>query len=115
MYDVLREREGWYEVAEEDEDDPDSWDFFWADTSWVHEHLSNKTKLAPHQRVNHFPSHYELTRKDLLVKNLKRAKRALEREGQLARMPARDRTDAMIEEARMYTRGVWPWSPEDDE
>jgi len=81
VYDVLREREGWYEVAEEDEDDPDSWDFFWADTSWCHEHLS-RTKLAPHQRVNHFANHYELTRKDLLVKNLKRAKRALEREGQ---------------------------------
>ena len=81
VYDVLREREGWSEVAEEDEDDPDSWAFFWADTSWCHEHLS-RTKLAPHQRVNHFANHYELTRKDLLVKNLKRAKRALEREGQ---------------------------------
>ena len=32
--------------------------------------------------MNHFANHYELTRKDLLVKNLKRAKRALEREGQ---------------------------------
>lgn len=32
------------------------------------------------QRINHFPNHYELTRKDLLIKNLKRAKRQLERE-----------------------------------
>lgn len=28
---------------------------------------------APHGRlVNHFPNHYELTRKDLMVKNVKR-------------------------------------------
>jgi tubulin polyglutamylase TTLL9 len=32
------------------------------------------------QRINHFPNHYELTRKDLLVKNLKRMRRQLERE-----------------------------------
>ena len=32
------------------------------------------------QRVNHFRNHYELTRKDLMVKNLKRMKRQLERD-----------------------------------
>jgi len=32
------------------------------------------------QRINHFPNHYELTRKDLLIKNLKRAKKQLDRE-----------------------------------
>ena len=32
-------------------------------------------RLAAHQRVNHFRNHYELTRKDLLVKNLKRTKK----------------------------------------
>lgn len=31
--------------------------------------------------INHFPNHYELTRKDLLVKNIKRYRRDLEREG----------------------------------
>ncbi len=36
--------------------------------------------LADWQRINHFPNHYELTRKDLLIKNLKRAKKQLERE-----------------------------------
>lgn len=32
-----------------------------------------------HQRVNHFRNHYELTRKDLLVKNVKRMRKQLER------------------------------------
>lgn len=31
--------------------------------------------------VNHFPTHLELTRKDLMVKNIKRYRRDLEREG----------------------------------
>lgn len=31
------------------------------------------------QRLNHFPNHYELTRKDLMVKNLKRTRKQLER------------------------------------
>ena len=34
-------------------------------------------RLAAHQRVNHFRNHYELTRKDLLVKNLKRTKKVV--------------------------------------
>ena len=34
-----------------------------------------------YQRVNHFPNQYELCRKDLLTKNIKKAKRQLEREG----------------------------------
>ena len=40
----------------------------------------DKVHLSDWQRVNHFPNHYELTRKDLLIKNLKRAKRMHERE-----------------------------------
>jgi tubulin polyglutamylase TTLL1 len=31
--------------------------------------------------INHFPNHYELSRKDLLVKNIKRYRKDLEREG----------------------------------
>jgi hypothetical protein len=37
--------------------------------------------LNERQRVNHFRNYYELCRKDLLIKNLKRMKRQLEREG----------------------------------
>lgn len=35
-------------------------------------------KLQPHQRINHFPNHVELTRKDLLVKNWRRYRKARE-------------------------------------
>lgn len=75
--DVLREREGWRETESEL-----GWDVFWADTGWCHDNL-DKVRLGEHQRVNHFRNHYELTRKDLLVKNLKRMKKALEKEGQV--------------------------------
>ena len=33
------------------------------------------------QLINHFSNHYELTRKDAMVKNIKRYRRDLEREG----------------------------------
>lgn len=46
---------------------------------WIHHEL-DKMHLNDWQRVNHFPNHYELTRKDLLIKNLKRAKKQLDRE-----------------------------------
>jgi hypothetical protein len=46
---------------------------------WIHHEL-DKMHLNDWQRINHFPNHYELTRKDLLIKNLKRAKRQLEKE-----------------------------------
>lgn len=55
------------------------WDFHWADVGWIREHLDAFTPLQDHQRINHFQNHYELTRKDLLVKNLKRIKRQLQR------------------------------------
>lgn len=32
-------------------------------------------RLTDHQIINHFPNHYELTRKDLMIKNLKRYKK----------------------------------------
>jgi hypothetical protein len=37
-------------------------------------------EVRPSQ-VNHFPNHYELTRKDLMVKNLRRYRKDLERDG----------------------------------
>ena len=37
-------------------------------------------KLGDHQILNHFPNHTELTRKDLLVKNVKRYRKELEKE-----------------------------------
>ena len=71
IFDVLRYLD-WIET------DGDDWDFFWADTGSIHD--LDHVHLQEHQRLNHFRNHYELTRKDLLIKNLKRMKKSLERD-----------------------------------
>lgn len=38
-------------------------------------------RLSDEQMVNHFPNHYELTRKDLMIKNIKRYRKDMEKEG----------------------------------
>jgi tubulin polyglutamylase TTLL9 len=63
--DVMRDR-GWKETESETE-----WEFFWCDIHWLHESYDG-LYLREDQRINHFKNHYELTRKDLLVKNMKR-------------------------------------------
>ena len=73
VLDVMRSK-GWKETDSETE-----WDFFWADVGWIREVLDHM-RLEEHQRINHYRNHYELTRKDLMVKNLKRMKKALDRE-----------------------------------
>ena len=73
IYDVLRTRRGWKET-----DSDTDWDINWADTAWIREFFDS-IHFEDHQRVNHFRNHYELTRKDLTIKNLKRMKRHLER------------------------------------
>ncbi len=58
----------------------DDWDILWCEKEqidWVYEN----NHLGPNQRVNHFRGYYELCRKDLLIKNLKKYRRALEKEG----------------------------------
>eukprot|EP00736_Rhodelphis_marinus_P007980 Rmarinus@m.3497 len=72
--DALSSR-GWKEVESNETD----WDINWCDTGWMRENFDH-IHLEEHQRVNHFRNHYELTRKDLLIKNLKRMKKQLERE-----------------------------------
>lgn len=74
IYDVLKSR-GFRETdAERD------WDLFWCDKEWIHD-VFDHIHLQSHQKVNHFRNHYELTRKDLLVKNIKRAQRQAQRDG----------------------------------
>ncbi|GFR46693.1 hypothetical protein Agub_g8312, partial [Astrephomene gubernaculifera] len=74
-------RRGWIEVTDTIEE-ADGWDLWWANVQNIKALFGdNLTRLQPHQRVNHFPNHYELTRKDLLVKNIKRYQVQAKREG----------------------------------
>lgn len=54
----------------------------WYEREYIYEVL-NHQHLMPTQKVNHFRNHYELTRKDLMVKNLKRHKKQFEKEGKV--------------------------------
>ena len=69
---------GWAESGDEVE-----WDVHWTSKEWTKGVLP-KIHLFPHQRINHFRNYYELTRKDLLIKNLKRRRNALLKEGRTA-------------------------------
>ncbi|ELT87418.1 hypothetical protein CAPTEDRAFT_168095 [Capitella teleta] len=72
------EKRGWVSVGA-DED----WNFYWATVQSVRNIFSveNGYRLADDQVINHFPNHYELTRKDLMVKNIKRYRKDLDKEG----------------------------------
>lgn len=74
IYDVLRAR-GWQQTESDTE-----WDVAWVDKDWIRENFDS-LHLSEHQRINHFRNHYELTRKDNLIKNLKRMQRQLQRDG----------------------------------
>jgi tubulin polyglutamylase TTLL9 len=58
----------------------EDWDMHWAEREWVYE-VFDTMHLQPWQRINHFRNGRELCRKDNLIKNVKRAKRTLEKEG----------------------------------
>ena len=74
--DVMKAK-GWVEVK----DDSD-WDFYWCDISWMREHFDH-VYLEEHQKICHFRNHYELSRKNLMAKNLKRLKKHLEKDSKL--------------------------------
>ena len=63
--------------------DGDDWHLYWASVQTVKNIFNPESgfRLADNQLINHFPNHYELTRKDLLVKNLKRMHPMHEKEG----------------------------------
>ena len=71
---------------EEDEEENMDWDFIWASRAWIHAKMLGNAPvvLRPNQRVNHFPNSFELTRKDLMAKNLQRLRRELRKTGQEA-------------------------------
>ncbi|XP_031569388.1 probable tubulin polyglutamylase TTLL9 isoform X1 [Actinia tenebrosa] len=71
--DVLRSK-GWSEARDEND-----WDFYWCDVGWMRESFDH-TYMDEHVKISHFRNHYELTRKNLMIKNLKRLKKQIERE-----------------------------------
>jgi len=111
--DVLAGR-GWREVGEDME-----WDFVWADREWVYSAF-DKMHLEQWQRLNHFRNGRELCRKDLMAKNLKRRRRALEKEGRMDEAAAYDfipttfvlpREYSMFVEEFKKIGGVWIMKP----
>eukprot|EP01047_Picozoa_sp_COSAG01_P071932 COSAG01_NODE_11302_length_1963_cov_2.207618_1_plen_448_part_00 len=85
VHDVFKSRKGWREMPRDEDGvytDSMDWDICWSDRSWVAQNFDTM-RLEEWQRVNHFRNNYELTRKDHMVKNLKRQKKQLEREGRL--------------------------------
>ncbi|XP_006866909.1 PREDICTED: probable tubulin polyglutamylase TTLL1 isoform X2 [Chrysochloris asiatica] len=71
------EKRGWVQVSENED-----WNFYWMSVQTIRNVFSVETgyRLSDDQIVNHFPNHYELTRKDLMVKNIKRYRKELEKE-----------------------------------
>ncbi|KAH7468528.1 hypothetical protein KRP22_012011 [Phytophthora ramorum] len=65
------ERRGWTKT------EGDDWNIYWANKTTIKNMFNpeNGIRLVDGQYVNHFPNHYELTRKDLMVKNIKRYKK----------------------------------------
>ncbi|XP_076330463.1 tubulin tyrosine ligase-like 1B isoform X5 [Tachypleus tridentatus] len=77
------EKQGWFPVGPEED-----WNLYWASVQTVRAIFSvesgfrlSDSHVFVFRVVNHFPNHYELTRKDLLVKNIKRYRKDLEKEG----------------------------------
>lgn len=61
----------------------EDWNFYWAGVQTCRNIFSVDSgyRMHDYQLINHFPNHYELSRKDLLVKNIKRYRKDLERDG----------------------------------
>lgn len=72
------EKNGWVKCA-----DHEHWNIFWALPWSVRSifNLDSGYRLSENQLLNHYPNHIELTRKDLMVKNLKRFRKDMEKEG----------------------------------
>ncbi|ETO32154.1 tubulin tyrosine ligase-like protein [Reticulomyxa filosa] len=63
--------------------DDEEWNVYWASVSRVRKlfNFESGVRLRDDQIINHFPNHFELTRKDLMVKNIKRYRKNLEKNG----------------------------------
>ncbi|KAH9584307.1 Tubulin-tyrosine ligase/Tubulin polyglutamylase [Trypanosoma melophagium] len=61
------------EIVEDDDIISGDWNFFWMNVGRIRSIFTfSEYRLTDSQIINHFPNHYELTRKDLMYKNIKR-------------------------------------------
>ncbi|CAH8518708.1 unnamed protein product [Schistosoma intercalatum] len=114
ILDVLRNR-GWIEVCREEE-----CDFFWCDPMTMKE-LFDHGLMGNITKICHFRNHFELTRKNLMVKNLKRLKRKWEKEYNKQESQILDffpttfelpmEYHMFIEEFRKYPGSIWIMKP----
>ena len=67
------ERRGWTRCSGSAENS-NEWNVYWASVNTVKNIFNPEYNIRLHdgQLLNHFPNHYELTRKDLMYKNIKR-------------------------------------------
>jgi tubulin polyglutamylase TTLL1 len=73
------EKRGWVKGSLEDGE----WNFYFCSVYTARSlfNVESGFRLADNQLISHFPTHYELTRKDCMVKNIKRYRKDLERDG----------------------------------
>lgn len=69
-------RLGWVQVTPEDD-----WNIYWSSTTNSRTLFNPDNRLHDYQFINHFPNNHELVRKDLLVKNIRRYRKELEKDG----------------------------------
>lgn len=68
VHDVMSKRDNWKESESEE-----GWDIMWCDKNWITSDFDG-IRFRDNQKVNHFRNFYELTRKDLLIKNVNKIK-----------------------------------------
>eukprot|EP00761_Pharyngomonas_kirbyi_P008034 gb/GECH01008045.1/.p1 GENE.gb/GECH01008045.1/~~gb/GECH01008045.1/.p1 ORF type:complete len:399 (+),score=72.31 gb/GECH01008045.1/:1-1197(+) len=68
----------------------DDWNVYWAGVQTVRQifYPDSGFRLTEGQVINHFPNHYELTRKDLMIKNIKRYRKDIDKEVAMGNIPA---------------------------
>ncbi|GMH86903.1 hypothetical protein TrVE_jg2056 [Triparma verrucosa] len=97
----------------------DDWNIFWATVGTVKQIFNpdSSQRLTDNQVINHFPNHYELTRKDNLVKNIKRYIKEQQKEGKQVDdfLPVTyllpSDYSLFVEEFRRYPNAMWIMKP----
>uniref|UniRef100_A0A0K0E5K8 Tubulin--tyrosine ligase-like protein 9 n=1 Tax=Strongyloides stercoralis TaxID=6248 RepID=A0A0K0E5K8_STRER len=109
IHEVLVNRKNYYQSQN------DLWNFYWVNREWMNTNF-DKHKFKDNQLVCHFRNDYELTRKDNLIKNLKKAKKIPELEKNLNFLPQSyvlpSEWHLFVEEFKKYSNdNIWIMKP----